>query len=218
MSLFGKKKNEYVKILDSLKENNITELRKKIKILLVDDEEYDIFELLKTRGYQVYYKNDVTYTLETEPFDIVILDIKGVAKNFGSTYEGFGFAKEIKKVYSNKIVICYSGTNDTKIMDQLGEIDGFIYKDTDIDIWASRLDSLIKDYSSVEYQWKVIEKKLLEKRVDQKEIDELKKYYVQSLETESFNEFKQKFDTVINDIKLYAEILSSIFSLIKILM
>ncbi|MCW5197896.1 hypothetical protein F1Z41_02990 [Clostridium perfringens] len=66
-------------------------------------------------------------------------------------------------LYPNKIVLCYSGTSDTKIMDQIKEIDDFIYKDRDIDSWASKLDFYIKKYSDVEYQWSVIEKKLKQK-------------------------------------------------------
>ncbi|MCS4570084.1 hypothetical protein FZ989_03615 [Clostridium perfringens] len=114
--------------------------------------------MLSTRGYQVFYKEDIAYPIETEPFDIIVLDIKGVATRFGSNNEGFGFAKEVKMLYPNKIVLCYSGTSDTKIMDQIKEIDDFIYKDRDIDSWASKLDFYIKKYSDVEYQWSVIEK------------------------------------------------------------
>lgn len=214
--IFGKKENEALKVLNKIDEKSISELRKKIKILIVDDEEYDIFELLSTRGYQVYYKSDITYPIETEPFDLIVLDIKGVATKFGSTYGGFGFAKEVKMLYPNKIVICYSGTSDTKIMDKLNEIDDFIYKDTDIDNWANKLDSYIKKYSDINYQWSIIEKKLSEKKIDEKEIDELKECYIESLQTESFNNFKNKFNISVNDVKLYIEIIGSIFSLIKI--
>lgn len=210
------KKSSYKYNLKKIKEKNITELRKKVKVLMIDDEEYDIVELLKNRGYNVYYKEDISYALEVEPFDIVILDIKGVAKKFGSTYEGFGFAKEIKMIYPHKLVLCYSGTSDININEQLGSIDGFIKKDTDIDVWSQKLDSYIKKYCSIDYHWKIIESQLKDQNTNEKTIDSLRGAYVKSFETDSFDELKNTFMLNMSDVKMFIEVLGSLISLIKI--
>lgn len=217
MGLFNRiKSNKINKEVNDIRNKDIVELRKKIRILIVDDEKYDIYDILKNRGYNIYYKQDINSVIEVEPFDITIFDIKGVAKEFASTYEGFGFAKEVKSIYPNKKVICYSGTSDKRIMQEINKIDGFIDKDTDIDVWASRLDSYIKTYSSIDYQWSIIENQLYKKGLGKESVEELKKNYIKSIETESFVELKETFNLNIKDTKLYLEILNSIFSLIKI--
>ncbi len=58
--------------------------------------------------------------------------------------------------------------------------------------------------------------KLKQKNINEKKISELKSGYFKSFETESFNDFKQNFNASVSDIKLYIEVISSIFSLIKI--
>lgn len=218
MSFFQKdNKEKYNKILKNISKNNIVDLRRKIKILMVDDEEYDIFDMLNTRGYHMYYKSDINYAEEVEPFDIIILDIKGVAQRFGSAYEGFGFAKEVKKLYPHKIVLCYSGTSNNDINGQLDKIDGYIPKDTDIDQWSARLDAFIKNYSSVDYHWGIIESKLREERYSQNIIDDLKERYIKSFNEDSFDDMKNQFMLKINDSKMCIDIITSLVSLIKLL-
>lgn len=56
---------------------------------MVDDESDDIYNILKERQYDVYYKSDMNYAVEAEPFEIVVMDIKGVAKRLQSNMEGF---------------------------------------------------------------------------------------------------------------------------------
>ena len=205
--------------LKSCGENNIAKLRKKIKILMIDDEEYDIFDVLKDRGYNIYYKNEISYVEETEPFDIIILDIKGVAKKFSSPYEGFGFAKEVKMLYPNKIVLCYSGTCNAEINEELSNnvIDGFINKDTSSDKWSVKLDSYIKKYLNIYYQWQQINSKLINEGIAQDKIDLMKEAYINSFNTDSFDELKNTFMNTINNAKLCVDTLLSVVSIIKLL-
>lgn len=76
----NRNRNLYSSALEMIEGSNISSLRKKTKILLVDDESDDIYQVLKERQYDVYYKNDMTYAIEAEPFEIVIMDIRGVAQ------------------------------------------------------------------------------------------------------------------------------------------
>lgn len=217
MGFFTKKTTkQYEQTIKKIKEKSITQLRKKVKILMVDDEEYDIVELLKNRGYEVYYKEDISYVLEVEPFDIIVLDIKNVAKRFGSVHEGFGFAKEVKMVYPQKLVLCYSGTSDININEQLDKIDGFVKKDTDVDIWSQKLDGCITKFSDVNHHWGVIEKQLKEQKIDTESIERLKKLYLKSFETDSFDELKSTIMDNMNNAKLFIEVISSLTSLIQI--
>ena len=201
--------------INIVKEKSIEKLRERVKILLVDDEEYEIIDILKTRGYDIYYKSDINYLIETEPFDIILLDIKGIAKMFGSPKQGFGFAINVKNKYPQKVVVSFSGTSDIRINEELHKIDGFIMKDTDVDTWCNRLDKYIKDYCDPNYQWNAIANKLKKDGVNEDVINELKDEFISSFENNSFDSFSSKFMENVKNAKELMEILGVLISLFK---
>lgn len=218
MGFFKKKaeeRNSIDHVMNIVKERSIDKLRERVKILLVDDEEYEIIDVLKTRGYDIYYKSDINYLIETEPFDIVLLDIKGIAKKFGSSKQGFGFAIKVKERYPQKIVVSFSGTSDVKIYEEIDKIDGFIMKDTEVDIWCNRLDQYIKDYCDPNKQWDSIANKLRKEGVSNDIINELKDEFISSFENNSFDKFSNKFMEKVKNAKELMEVLSVLISLFK---
>ena len=116
MFKFSKKDDsKYQSTINLIYDRNINTLRSKVKILIVGDEEFVLINILKERKYDIYWKKDITYAVEAEPFDIVVIDIIGIAKSLGSGMGGFAIAKEI---------------------------DGYISKDTDLDKWAEKFAEL----------------------------------------------------------------------------
>lgn len=215
--MFFHRQKEKVQIQASdSKEINITELRKKVKILFVDNEKYDIIEFLKNRSYDVYYKKDIRYPIESEPFDIVILDIKGVAKVFGSTYEGLGYAKEVKLRYPNKIVLCYSSSSsDPSFSEQLSSIDGFIQKDTDPDRWADKLDDYIKKYSDINYQWQVIKKQLEKFNVGIEAITIIEDHFKKGFQNDKIDEIRDCLKKNVNDAQFVINSINTLMSILS---
>ena len=71
-------------------------------------EDIDIYKTLESRKYDVYYKKDMSYAIEAEPFDIVIMDIKGVGSSRQSKSGGLSLACEVKGRYPLKKVGCCS--------------------------------------------------------------------------------------------------------------
>lgn len=211
------KTKKHSKILKSFNNKDIPNLRNKIKILMVDDEDYEIVDLLIARGYHIYYKKDIEYVEETEPFDIIIFDIKGVGKRLGSPMQGFTFAKEVKLIYQHKLVYCYSGTITKNISEQLNLIDGFIKKDTDIDKWVEKLDSFLQLYADVNYHWNIIKKQLDDLKIDINDISDMEKIYKESYQKDEFDNLKISFMSKIQDIKVYLGVLQSLVTLIKLL-
>lgn len=214
--VFFSNKKKVNKAINIVKKRNIENLRRKVRILVVDDEDFSIIDTLKTRGYDIYKKNDITYPIETEPFDIVLLDIKGIASKFASPMEGFGFALEIKKRYPQKIVISFSGTSDAKINERLNEINGFIYKDTDIDTWCSRLDGYIKKYCDVNYQWECIAGKMKSDGIEDNIINTLKDCFIDGYENNTFDDFSRTFMEHVNNAKFLMETLNLLVSLLQL--
>ena len=182
------KRKKYNSAINLIYDRNICTLRRKVKILIVDDDEFELTDMLKERKYDIYYKKDITYAIEAEPFDIIVIDIIGIAQALRSNMEGFAIARDIKTKYPAKQVWCYSGSIvKAEISEKLCEIDGYISKDTDLDKWAEKLDRIIEEYSSEEYQEKVLRKQLIKYRFDSDDIDKIMEEYKKSRKEKNFN-------------------------------
>ncbi len=62
------------------KNYNIQELRHRVRILLIDDENFILEEPLKRQGFNITYKKDIDVLTDVEPYQIVLCDIRGVGK------------------------------------------------------------------------------------------------------------------------------------------
>ena len=60
---------------------NISELRKYVSILIIDDNNFSPEKFLIANGYQVQHKTDIETIKDVEPYDIILCDIAGVGKN-----------------------------------------------------------------------------------------------------------------------------------------
>ncbi len=212
--IYGFYRRKYNNVLKKLDDGNITNLRKNVKILIVDDEKFEIIDMLKTREYSVYYKTDIEYIIDAEPYDIVILDIKGVANTFGSTYQGLGYAIEVKKKYPHKIIACYSTIADPKYSQELDKIDGFINKDLDIDRWSDKIDDYIRKYASIDYHWDLIKKRLSQINLDADTISRIERLFRDSFKNDEFDMLKNNLMENINNVKITLDILNILTKII----
>lgn len=205
--------------LEMIEKTNISSLRKKTKILLVDDESDDIYHVLKERQYDVYYKNDMTYAIEAEPFEVVIMDIRGVAQRLQSNMEGFTLACDVKKKYPLKKVCCYSGTTNPEITNQLTDkkIDSFFVKDFDIDKICQKIDQLILDYADYNKQWDVLYKEFLSNKISEKNIEKIKQAYCDGFERGNLIPLNDIIIGTVKNSTVMLNMTSSILTLIKVL-
>lgn len=213
-----KKKSDlnYKSAMKLIYDKNIRTLRSKVKILIVDDEPFEIIDMLNERKYDIYYKKDITYAIEAEPFDIVIVDIRGIASALGSSMGGFTVAKEVKEHYPVKQVWCYSGsTIKSEVASRIKEIDGYISKDTDIDQWCEKLDNIIHKYCSEEYQVDILEKQLKACSVSEEDIKRVIKEYKSNLENKNFGSVIEMITTLVGDGKSVVDFVKLIYSYIE---
>lgn len=212
-NIFKKNDSKYQSAINLIYDRNIHTLRSKVKILIVDDEEFVLIDILKERKYDIYWKKDITYAVEAEPFDIVVIDIIGIAKSLGSGMGGFTIAKEIKTRYPSKQVWCYSGSViKPEISEKLKEIDGYISKDTDLDKWAEKLDGIINRYCSKEYQEEILMGQLRKLQISEGEISQILEEYKKGVESKNFNGITDMLSTLISSGKNVIEIVKLIYS------
>lgn len=221
MCLFRKmnSKKKFENALELMEKNNISNIRKRIKILVVDDASDDIYEILKERQYDAYYKSDMNYAIEAEPFEIVLMDIKGVAKRLQSSMEGFALACEVKHKYPLKRVCCYSGSIHKEISEQLAEkkIDAFFPKDMDMDKICEKIDRLILDYVDYKQQWEIIRKQLVEYGVNADDIKKIQEAYEDGFNTGNIAQLNNVIMETIKNGTIMLNMASAIINIIKVL-
>lgn len=212
-------RKRYASAIELLEKSNIASLRKRTKILVVDDEDEEIYEVLKERQYDAYYKNDITYSIEAEPFDIILMDIRGVARRRKSNMEGFAIACEIKSKYPLKRVCCYSGSVHQEISEQLADrkIDAFWVKDIDIDKMCEKIDNLIMEYADVEKQWEVLREELVKNKISEEDIRRIREAYFEGFKKGNFAELNIVTMETIKNASTMLNIVNSILTLIKVL-
>lgn len=197
-------------------DNNIHTLRSRIKILIVDDEEFDIVQILRERKYDIYYKKDMTYALEAEPFDIIIIDIKGVGSALGGNMGGFAVAEEIKQRYPAKQVICYSASVVmNEVLSKLVKIDGYISKDTGVDAWCEKLDGIITTYCSRDYQINKLREQLKACNVSEENIANVVKEYNDNLEGKNFTSVINRITSLVDNPKVLFSLIKFIYSSVE---
>ncbi|MCI8788922.1 MAG: hypothetical protein HFH92_07420 [Lachnospiraceae bacterium] len=213
----SKKKCAYT--LELLEKGNLSNIKKRIKILVVDDESDDIYNILKERQYDVYYKSDMNYAVEAEPFEIVVMDIKGVAKRLQSNMEGFSLACEVKHKYPLKRVCCYSGSIHAEISEQLADrkIDAFFPKDMEMDKVCEKIDSLILGYVDYKQQWEIIRKQLIDCSTSEEDIKVIQEAYEDGFKNGNISRLNNAIIETLKNGTAILDICSAAINMIKVL-
>jgi len=91
---------------------SMAEIRKRARILVVDDMEFAYLDLFKKDGYTIDKWNDVDDLpkLESGYYDIVLLDIQGVGREL-SQEQGLGILKHLRQACPAQLIIAYSNAD-----------------------------------------------------------------------------------------------------------
>ena len=100
----------------AFKEDDILKLRRKFEILFIDDDEIAYLENLKSNGFNVTYKTNITNIKDVSAYDIIMCDINGVGESLGK--DGASMAAQIKNAYPNKVIISYSAASHSFLQDK----------------------------------------------------------------------------------------------------
>ena len=155
--------------------------REEIKILIVDDEEFLYYNELRNAKFNITKVDDIQDPLSAALYPIVICDIKGVGKKFGSKKEGAYVIEELKKRYPFKQYAIYSGS-----MNQFGLMtfpQGVypINKDISVEEWAKNFDEMIRKVADPSEVWRTIRNYLMTEEVSLLSILRLESEYVDTV-------------------------------------
>ena len=146
----------------------IAELRKRCKILVVDDEEASFpTSALKNDGYTIEWWSHVDANrlarLETGQFDLLILDIQDIAEpGLSDTGDGLGILRRLKDTNPEQFIVAFSGREfDLDAVPFWRLADDALRKPVTLITCKAKLDAWISECLDPSAQWQRIKQRLL---------------------------------------------------------
>lgn len=129
----------------------LEEIKKRAKILVVDDNEFNYGVLFSRDGYAFEKWDDIVSLekMESGYFDIILLDIHGVGLK-ESEEQGLGILKHLRNVCPSQIIIAYSNADwPLKYQEFFDLADSKLDKRQDYVEFKRVVDKLLKDKFSL---------------------------------------------------------------------
>lgn len=184
--------------------------RDKFKILCIDDQGFQYESLLKNHDFNLKVLADISDINAVEVYDIIICDIIGVGKSFGSKYEGGHIISEIKKRYPFKKVIAFSGSQFNPEFNKYFTLsDKSLNKDTELETWVEVLDNLIQDLALPERVWQSTKTYLNNQELDAFSIAQIEQEFIKAI----VHKDKKSFSKFISELNINTDIRAILQSL-----
>jgi hypothetical protein len=181
INFFWKRKNLPLTLINPLYDFEL--LRKRLRLLVIDDEDVFPIQLFKDAGYNIErWENVKNYpSLENGDYDIIILDILNVAKNL-SDDDGFGVLESLKNHNPSQIVIAYSAHSFDFSKQKFWELaDAKITKPSLYLKIKETIDNTIIECFTLERYVKVLHELLSKNKLSEKKIANIDKELIKSM-------------------------------------
>lgn len=158
------------------------EVRRSLKILVIDDEPFVAAGNLRNHGYNIDHLTDVSSVSSVAEYGIILCDLQGVGSNLDSELQGAHLIREIKRTFPNKYVIAYSGAPKNRTMSRVAQesADEYLKKDAPIQDWVDVLDGAIALVSNPIARWRQFRTRMLEDGMTPIQLAELEDAFVAS--------------------------------------
>lgn len=130
---------------------SLEDIRKRARVLVVDDMEFIYLTLFKKDGYTFDKWDDIDdlQKLESGYYDIILLDIQGIGKA-QSQEQGFGILKHLRNACPAQIIVAYSNADfSLKYQDFFKMADATLAKSDDYIQFKRTIDNLLAQRFSI---------------------------------------------------------------------
>ncbi|WP_143446652.1 DNA-binding transcriptional response regulator [Kibdelosporangium aridum] len=130
----------------------LSEIILRVRILVIDDQDFPYIKLFKRDGYTIEKWRDVTSikALEQGQYDLILLDLQGVGARVSIEDQGLGVLKHIKQVRPSQLVIAYSNAEFPVKYQSFFELaDGVLPKSADYFDFKRKVDDLLRNNFSL---------------------------------------------------------------------
>lgn len=203
---------------------SLIQTRDNYRIAIIDDQKnLPLAKSLEQHDFFVKHYLDIKSLDELIKYDIIVSDIEGVGRKFGSVYQGGHLIKEIRTRFPLKYLIAFSGKSFDMNYNQFFKLcDNVSTKNADITEWVGYLDIAINSVSDPAFMWTKARTQFLSSNIPLDLISKIEHSYVKALANKNLELFKgkklvSKFDygntiATIDAIGTYIQIAISLLS------
>ncbi len=189
----------------------ITDKRKSVKIVIIDDNEFAALNNLLRHGYDIRHIKDIESFDDIEKYQIILCDLNGVGASLNPDLQGAHVIQQIKSIYPEKFVVAYTaGANKELMMHGLINADRYAAKDARVEEWCSMLDDAIIDLVDPEKVWKKLRHRLLDQDMSVYDLAVLEDSFVRS-----FDKKPDAYQTTLPTIAAKLNLSSSVRTVIE---
>jgi len=194
-----------LRIVDVTKPVPLEEIRKRAKIIVIDDDPHSFpCELLRKEGYTIesWQKVESLSRLEKGDFDIIILDIGGVAGEY-SPQDGLGVLEHLKKYNPSQIIVAFSGqTFDLGKTRFWKMADDSLSKPVDVIKCKEVIDHLLQEKFTLAHYWEGLISILRSEGISDADMEKLERRVAKAIKKGD----KKEVMSTINSVTEKAEI------------
>lgn len=197
--------------------DDFNELKRRTKIVVVDDENSFPTKLFNDEGYSIDKWDEVKdYSkLENGLFDIIILDIKGVAQHI-SEDDGLGVLVSLKKNNPAQIIISYSQHSfDLSKIEFFQLADEYIAKPSDFLKIKNIIDNLISSQFKPDRYISTLDQILSKNHIEEKIIIKIKAEIAKAMKTKKSPDWIKSLEAIQNKTELVKQVKSLGETIIK---
>jgi len=164
------------------------ELRKRIKIVVIDDEEDSFpYKLLQDDGYTIEWWDKVDsrglQRLENGDFDLIILDIGGVAAPGLCLADGLSIIERVKDINPHQVIIAFSGQSFDLSKTRFWKLaDDCLGKPATVIKCKTIIDKTIDEKITINNYWRAIQETLEKENVSASKIKKIEKEILNAIE------------------------------------
>lgn len=173
---------------NKIKGINLSDIKRQVYILIIDDEEFSFIESLMKHEYNITQKQDLADLKDAEAYGIILCDIRGVGKFLKSDYEGAYLIKQLKEKYPEKTLIAYTANDyNASFQEYLNYADTTVPKGSfSLEDWTSLLDRLLRERSDPVTMWQKARQALIQAGIPTIQIAKYESEYVKAIQRGSF--------------------------------
>jgi CheY-like chemotaxis protein len=167
--------------------HNTEEIKKRIKIVVIDDDEASFpYQLLSASGYTIEWWDKIDDRkldrLERNQFDIIILDLNDITSPEISSTDGVGILERIKAVNPAQIIVAFSGqAYDIEKTNFFVTADDTLSKPVDFVKAKNLIDRIIDQKITISYFWSSISSYLTKEKINKRSIEKIENEIVKAI-------------------------------------
>jgi len=162
---------------------DMAEAKLQVEIAVLDDNPFEPKEALLHHKFRITELGpDIRSLDQVSTFPIIVCDVAGVGRAFGSNLEGAHLVKEIRKSYPDKFLIAYTGqTHSVATTNALTTADKRMAKDESIEAWIKNLEVGMDEVVNPRNRWIRMRRALLDRRVEIFDVFKLEQAFIKAV-------------------------------------